>query len=171
MRGSQSGQHNQVQQARAVVALLAFLLVTSCGGTQGTSATKTTSAKQVASVVAKDEVPILAAISYEDNCLAGSVSMECMFAVNVLARYEKIAALNTTLASDLKAVQPVDPEVAKLTDQTISLAQQVGSTWSTFSTCAHRTGSTTACGDEWGANERAWRAVKSEFDAWKPYTG
>jgi hypothetical protein len=131
-----------------------------------TPAPAKTTVNQVASIVARDGPPLRAAISFEDQCR----SFDCLVAVNLLARWSKIADLSRTLAIDLEAAKPVPSEVRSLVDQTISAAKRVDSTYTDLHDCGQRTGSMFACGFEQDTNEQAWRAMKPQLDAWPSYT-
>jgi hypothetical protein len=149
-----------------LTAALSLLVVVAVGcGT--TSPTYKTSAKQAASIEARDSGPIRQAIAFEVSCSG----FDCLVAVNLLSRWGKLADEAATLSTDLKAAKPAEPEVAKLTDDTIAAADRVSTSYAAFNACARGAGSIAPCRSEEDGAESAWRALPQVLDGWRPYGG
>jgi hypothetical protein len=160
------------RQARASIRLLTDLVLivaVACALACGSNSPPSfkTSAKQAASTEAQDAGPLRQAIAYEQSCN----SFDCLVAINLLNRWGKIADYAATLSADLKAAKPVDPEVAKLTDDTIASLNRVSTSYAAFNSCARQAGSVQPCESEENGAESAWRAIPNVLDGWKPYGG
>lgn len=149
-----------------IVGCSAALLLTACGGSSLAPAHTT---KQVASVVARDQVALLDAIHREDSCR----SIACLSMDATVSRWGKISDYSRTLSRDLKAQKPVPGEIADLTDQTTSAADKVSRTYGDFHDCAYanRDAVLSACSTQMNANEQAWRDMKTTLAGWRPYVG
>ena len=147
-----------------IFGLAVLLLILGCGST---APAYKTSAKQAASIQARHAGSLRQAIAYEQSCN----SFECLVAVNLLNRWGKIADYAATLSADFKAAKPVEPEVARLTDDTIEAADRISTSYAAFNSCARQAGSVQPCGTEENAAESAWGPLLSVLDGWKPYGG
>jgi len=143
---------------------LLLVMVVACGTS---SPAYKTSAKQAASIEARHAGSIRQAIAFEGSCNG----IECLYAVNILSRWGKISDQAIALSADLKAAQPVEPEVATLTNETITAADRISTSYKVFRDCAYRAGSVEHCGNEENGAESAWRAMPQVLDGWKPYGG
>jgi hypothetical protein len=155
---------------RALLLGLVALTLVGCASLPGTApgpARPATPARKVAEIVAKYEAQLRPAIAADDACFA-AMELSCIKATEVYKRRQDIGDASILLESDLAAARPVEASVAKLVDETITVAASTATTWRTFHACIQRTSDLSECEGEQSSNDAAWGKYRDLFPQWDP---